>query len=134
MVWQAIKDPVVQAQWHPFVTHIAGEHELGAVRRCTAHVGGKDGFTEEVCSLYDEGRKIMWDIKKDSTGFSDMVSDWSAGFTLQPHGEHATLVTAQSLFRPKKFFVHLMMPMIRYKFHSVQKQILGGLKQYVEKQ
>ncbi len=131
-VWEAIKDPQIHMQWHPFVTHIGGEHAHGAIRQCSAEVGGKAGYTEERCSLYEEDHKIMWEIQKDSTGFSDMVTDWAAGFTLQDNNGQTTLVIAQSFFRPKKFFVHLMMPMIRYKFHQVQKQILGGLKHYAE--
>ncbi len=84
-----------------------------------------------MCSVYEEGTKIMREIQKDSTGFSNMVADWSAGFALKAQGA-ATLVTAQSLFRPKQFFVNPMMPMIHDEFHQVQRQILGGLKNYVE--
>lgn len=132
-VWEAIKDPKVNPKWHPYVTHIGGEHVLGAKRTCTAEVDGKAGTTEEQCSVYEDGHKIMWEIQKDSTGFSNMVADWSAGFTLESKDAKTTIVMAQSLFRPKKFLVHFMMPMINYKFHQVQRRILGGLKEYAEK-
>ena len=35
-VWEAIQDPKTHAQWHPFVTHIGGEHAPGAMRQCSA--------------------------------------------------------------------------------------------------
>ncbi|MBI4287464.1 MAG: SRPBCC family protein [Chloroflexi bacterium] len=132
-VWEAIKNPTTHSQWHPFASQISGEHRLGAVRKCEVHVGDKPGHTEERCTSYDEGKKIIWTIEKDSSGFSRMVSDWSAGFSLEPRGSNTTVVTAQSIFSPKTFFVRLMMPMIRRKFHRFQQAILSGLKQYVEK-
>lgn len=131
-VWEAIKNPRTHSQWHPFVSHISGEHRLGEVRKCDVIVGNKPGHTEERCTLYDEGRKIIWTIEQDSSGFSRMVSDWSAGFSLEPRGSNTTVVTAQSVFSPKKFFVRLMMPMIRRKFHKFQQAILNGLKHHVE--
>jgi hypothetical protein len=131
-VWKSIQDTALHAEWHPHVNHIGGDHELGAVRQCSVNVRGKAGHTEEVCSLYEENRKIMWEIKKDSTGFSEMVTDWSAGFTLQDNDGKTTLVIAKSEFRPKNLLVNLMTPMIAYKFHQVQKEILLSLKQYTE--
>lgn len=131
-VWEAIKNPVSHAEWHPMVTRISGEHKLGAVRKCDVNVGNKPGYTEERCSVYDEGRKIIWSIEKDSTGFSRMVSNWTAGFSLKQSGS-AILVTAESNFQPRNFFVRLMMPMIKSKFHKTQQTILNSLKQFVEK-
>lgn len=90
------------------------------------------GRTEERCSTYEEGRKIMWSIEKDSTGFSKMVSGWTAGFSLESCGS-TTLVTAESNFEPRDFFVRLMMPMIKSKFHKTQRTILTGLKQFIAK-
>src|SRR5918996_3400705 len=123
-VWKAIQDPKQHAEWHPLVTAINGDHAPGATRVCTVRTGKKSGTTEETCSSYDEGRKIMWTIERDSSGFSRMVSDWSAGFSLEPQGE-STLVTAKSVFRPRRFFVRVMMPMIRRKFHGAQRDILA---------
>ena len=60
------------------------------------------------------------------------VADWSAGFTLQARGADATLVRAQSLFRPKRLPARLMMPVIRRKFHQTQQAILVKLKEYAE--
>lgn len=133
-VWEAIKNPAIHAKWHPFVTHIAGEHELGAVRKCDVIVGGKAGKTEERCALYKEGQEIGWLVEKDTSGFSIMVSDWVGGFSLAPKGPQRTVVTAQSTFVPKNILVRLMMPMIMMKFHQTQKKILAGLKAYVEKE
>lgn len=82
LVWQAIADPVAHTEWHPFLTHITGEHGLGSTRKCDVLVGKKHGTTEERCSTYVQGREIMWSIEHDSTGFSRMVSDWRAGFIL----------------------------------------------------
>jgi uncharacterized protein YndB with AHSA1/START domain len=132
-VWKAIQDPGEHAAWHPIATRIEGDHALGSTRKCSVLVGKKPGTTEELCSTYDEARKIMWTIEQDSTGFSRMVSDWSAGFSLEPQGPGTTRVTAQSLFRPKRFFVRLMMPGIRRKFHQTQRAILDGLKQHAER-
>lgn len=131
-VWQAIADPVAHAEWHPFLTHIAGGHALGSTRTCDVRVGKKPGRTEERCSTYDEGRRITWSIDQDSTGFSRMVSGWTAGFSLEPQGSHATRVVAESTFTPTKLFSRLMLPMIRRKFHKTQQSILTGLKQYME--
>lgn len=102
-VWEAIQNPATHAEWHPLVTHIAGEHKFGAIRKCDVVVGNKTGHTEERCSIYEEGRKIMWGVEKDSTGFSKMVSDWTAGFSLVSRGS-TTLVTAESNFWGEKFF------------------------------
>jgi uncharacterized protein YndB with AHSA1/START domain len=132
-VWEAIQDPGEHAGWHPFVVAIEGEHALGATRKCSVLVGKKPGTTEERCSTLDESRKIMWTVERDSTGFSRIASDWSAGFSLEPQGPDATRVTAQSRFSPKKFFVRLPLPGIRRKFHQTQRAILDGLKQYVER-
>jgi uncharacterized protein YndB with AHSA1/START domain len=132
-VWQAIADPVAHAEWHPFLTHIAGEHALGSTRTCDVLVGKKPGKTEERCSTYVQGRQIMWSIDQDSTGFSRMVSGWSAGFSLEPQDSNATRVVAASTFTPTKFFSRLMIPMIRRKFHRTQRSILSALKQYVER-
>jgi hypothetical protein len=76
---------------------------------------------------------ILWQIDEDSTGFLRLVSDWRAGFALEPAGAGATRVTAQSVFVRKNPFLVLMLPMIRRKFHRTQQAILAGLKQFVER-
>jgi len=132
-VWEAIRDPALHADWHPFVDSIRGEHAPGASRRCAVRVGKKAGETEEHCTAYDEKQRILWQIDRDSTGFLRLVSDWTAGFVLEPAGPGATRVTAQSAFERKNPLLVLMMPMIRRKFHQTQRAILAGLKQFVEK-
>lgn len=132
-VWTAIKDPAIHAEWHPFVTHISGAHELGAARKCEVTIGGTRGQTEERCAMYQEGREIAWRIEKDSTGFSRMVSEWTGGFRLEQVDSHTTRVTAVSAFRPRNILVRLMMPFVKRKFHQTQQAILQGLKQFVEK-
>lgn len=132
-VWQAIREPATHAEWHPFLTRIVGEHKLGAIRKCDVMMGNKSGHTEERCSVYDEKRAILWSIEKDSTGFSRMVSDWTAGFSLDSKDSNTTIVTAQSSFNPKGLLTRLMMPIIKRKFHQTQQTILSGLKQFVEK-
>jgi uncharacterized protein YndB with AHSA1/START domain len=130
-VWAAIKDPATHARWHPFVTGIRGEHRLGAIRSCSVIVGKKAGETKERCVEDAEERKLSWAIEEDSTGFSRMVSDWRAGFTLQVvHG--ATRVTAESVFQPKGVLLRLMSPIVKRKFHQTQRSILAALKHAVE--
>jgi uncharacterized protein YndB with AHSA1/START domain len=129
-VWQAIRAPAEHAGWHPFVTSIDGGHDLGDVRRCTAEIDGKPGTTRETCTVLDDGAAIAWRIDEDSLGFSRMVSDWSAGFTIAPAGD-ATTVTAWSEFRPRAWWVRLMLPMIARKFHATQRAILNGLQQHL---
>jgi uncharacterized protein YndB with AHSA1/START domain len=132
-VWEAIRDPSLHAEWHPFVDSIRGEHASGASRRCAIRVGKKTGETKEHCTAYDEERRILWQIDEDSTGFLRLVSDWTAGFVLEPAGSGATRVTAQSVFERKNPLLALMLPMVRRKFHQTQQAILAGLKQFVEK-
>jgi uncharacterized protein YndB with AHSA1/START domain len=128
-VWAALKDPGAHTAWHPFVTAIEGEHALGAARSCSVSVGGKDGVTQELCIEELEGRRIVWRIDHDTTGFSRMVSDWRAGFSLEP--VHAgTRVVAESAFRVKSPLLRLMHPIVRRKFHQTQQAILAGLDSF----
>jgi uncharacterized protein YndB with AHSA1/START domain len=130
-VWLAIEDPVAHARWHPFVTEITGGHELDQVRACAVLVGGKPGRTGERCVERDDRRRIIWAVEEDSSGFGRVACGWRAGFTLVPTGE-ATVVTAESTFRPRGLIVRTMLPLIRRKFHQTQRVILHGLKDSVE--
>jgi hypothetical protein len=130
-VWKAIKDPVAHGNWHPFVTRIEGEHRLGAVRTCSVLAGKKAGTTKERCVEEEEGRRIIWSVEEDTTGFLRMVSGWRAGFELEARNG-ATLVSARSDFRPKNMLVRAAGPVVRRKFHGAQQQILSGLKRAVE--
>jgi uncharacterized protein YndB with AHSA1/START domain len=130
-VWAAIKDPSAHAAWHPFVTEITGAHEAGADRICSVNLGGKASRTREYCIVEQPKQRIIWRIEDDTSGFSRMVSEWTAGFSLTPT-DGGTLVTAQSAFRPRNALVRLMMPMVRRKFHQAQKAILAGLKDFTE--
>jgi uncharacterized protein YndB with AHSA1/START domain len=130
VVWHAIEDPVAHARWHPFVTAIAGGHELHDVRSCSVQIGKKPGTTRERCVERDERVRISWAIEEDSTGFGRMVTDWRSGFSVEPRGG-STIVTAQSTFRPNTVLVRAMLPMIRRKFHQTQRAILSGLEQSV---
>lgn len=132
-VWEAIRDPSTHAAWHPFVTHISGEHALGAARECDVTIDGKPGHTRERCTSYEEGREITWRIEEDSSGFSGMVSDWTAGFTLESKDGRATIVTAHSRFRPNGSLVCVMMPVIRSKFHETQRAILDALARHLDR-
>jgi hypothetical protein len=60
-----------------------------------------------------------------------MASGWRAGFVLAPRGD-ATVVTAESAFRPRSPFARAILPIIRRKFHRAQRAILGSLKESVE--
>jgi uncharacterized protein YndB with AHSA1/START domain len=130
-VWGAIKEPATHARWHPFVTRISGDHRLGAIRSCSVLAGKKSGETKERCVEDEEERRIIWAIEEDSTGFSRMVSDWRAGFTLQAV-DGATRVTAESVFRPRSVLVRLMSPIVKRKFHQAQQSILIALKRAIE--
>jgi uncharacterized protein YndB with AHSA1/START domain len=130
-VWLAIEDPAAHARWHPFVTLIAGKHELDHVRTCSVLVGNKQGQTRERCVEHDDGNRIAWTIEEDSTGFARMVSDWRAGFALAAR-DGATIVTAKSTFRPNNPLVRAMLPLIRRKFHQTHRAILTGLKESLE--
>jgi uncharacterized protein YndB with AHSA1/START domain len=131
VVWHAIEDPAAHARWHPFVSTIAGGHELHEVRSCSVQVGKKKGTTRERCVEREEGVRIAWAIEEDSTGFARMVSGWRSGFSLAER-DGATVVTAQSTFRPNNVLVRTMLPLIRRKFHQTQQAILRGLQEAVE--
>lgn len=126
-VWSAIKDPARHAQWHPFVTRISGEHRLGHVRSCAVIAGKRSGETRERCVEEKAEGRIVWAIEEDSTGFSRMVSEWRAGFTLRAV-DGGTRVTAESTFRPTSVLLRLMTPLVKRKFHQAQKAILAGLE------
>jgi uncharacterized protein YndB with AHSA1/START domain len=131
VVWHAIEDPAAHARWHPFVSAIAGGHELHEIRSCSVQVGKKEGTTKGRCVAREEGARIAWAIEEDSTGFARMVSGWCSGFSVAAR-EGATVVTAQSTFRPNNVLVRAMLPLIRRKFHQTQRAILRGLQEAVE--
>jgi hypothetical protein len=131
VVWHAIEDPTAHARWHPFVTAIDGGHELREIRSCSVQVGKTGGTTKERCVERQENARISWAIEEDSTGFGRMVSDWRSGFTLTQR-DGATIVSAQSTFRPNTVLVRAMLPMIRRKFHKTQQAILRGLQEALQ--
>jgi uncharacterized protein YndB with AHSA1/START domain len=129
-VWHWIENPAAHARWHPFVTAITGGHELHEIRSCSVKVGKKDGSTKERCIEREERARIAWAIEENSTGFGKMVSEWRAGFRLAER-DGATVVTAESTFRPNSLLVRAMLPLIRRKFHQTQHAILRGLQEAV---
>jgi uncharacterized protein YndB with AHSA1/START domain len=131
IVWHAIEDPAAHARWHPFVSAIAGGHSLHEIRSCSVHVGKKEGTTKERCVEREERARIAWAIEEDSTGFGRMVSGWRSGFSVVER-DGATIVTAESTFRPNNLLVRAMLPIIRRKFHQTQQAILRGLREAVE--
>ena len=131
VVWHAIENPAAHARWHPFVSAIAGGHELHEIRSCSVRVGRKQGTTRERCVEREERARIVWAIEEDSSGFGRMVTSWRSGFSLAER-DGATLVTAESTFRPRNLLVRLMLPVIRRKFHRTQQTILRGLQDAVE--
>jgi len=116
------------------MTNIIGKHELGEVRKCDMEVNNQTGHAEERCSEYEERRKIMRLIEKDSSGFSNMVSDWKAGFTLEFLGPGTTVVTAVSTFRLKATPDRANEQQNQQMFHKTHQAILSGLKKYAEDQ
>jgi uncharacterized protein YndB with AHSA1/START domain len=130
VVWAAIADPAAHARWHPFVTAIAGGHELHEIRSCSVQVGKQEGWTKERCVQREERARIAWSIEEDSAGFGRMVSGWRSGFSLAER-DGATIVTAHSTFRPNNVLVRAMLPLIRRKFHQTQQAILSGLQEAV---
>lgn len=131
VVWRAIADPAAHARWHPFVSAIAGGHELHESRSCSVRVGKKERTTTERCVEREEGVRIAWTIEEDSTGFGRMVTGWRSGFSLAEH-DGATIVIAQSTFRPTNLLVRAMLPLVRRKFHQTQRAILRGLQEALE--
>jgi hypothetical protein len=132
VVWHAIEDPAAHAQWHPFVTAIDGGHGLHDIRSCSVQVGKKAGTTTERCVEREDRARIAWAIDENSSGFARMVSGWRSGFSLAERDD-ATIVTAESTFRPGNLLVRAMLPVIRRKFHQTQQAILRGLQDAVER-
>jgi uncharacterized protein YndB with AHSA1/START domain len=131
VVWHAIEDPAAHARWHPFVSAIAGGHELHEIRSCSVQVGKQEGSTKERCVQREERARIAWAIEEDSTGFGRMVSGWRSGFSLAER-DGATIVTAHSTFRPNNVLVWATLPLIRRRVHQTQQAILSGLQEAVE--
>jgi uncharacterized protein YndB with AHSA1/START domain len=129
-VWKAIEDTEAHTAWHPYVTRIEGAHRPGAERRCSVLVGSRTGETRERCVEAEPERTITWVIEDDTTGFSRMVTDWRAGFTLAADGD-GTTVTARSTFCPRNHLVRALLPLIRRRFHRAQRDILEALEQFV---
>jgi uncharacterized protein YndB with AHSA1/START domain len=132
-VWAAIEDPATHARWHPFVTRITGEHRVGATRGCHVDLGKRKGETRERCISAEADRRLVWRIEEDSTGFLRLVTDWTAGFELEPDGSGRTRVVAKSAFSPRTFLVRPLLPLVRRKFHATQRAILAALKEAVER-
>jgi hypothetical protein len=131
VIWHAIADPAAHARWHPFVTAIDGGHDLREIRSCAVRIGKKGGTTKERCIEREDRVRIIWSIDEDSTGFGRMVSDWCSGFDLTARNS-ATIVIAQTTFRPNNVLVRAMLPIIRRRFHQAQRAILRGLQETVE--
>ena len=131
VVWRAIEDPAAHARWHPFVSAIAGGHDLHEIRSCSVRASGKEGTTKERCVEREESARIAWAIEEDSSGFGRMVTGWRSGFILTER-DGAAVVTAESTFRPSNLLVRAMLPLIRRKFHHAQQAILTGLQEAVE--
>jgi uncharacterized protein YndB with AHSA1/START domain len=131
VVWHAVEDAAAHARWHPFVSTIAGGHVLRETRLCSVKEGNNYGSTKERCVKRNERVRIAWAIEEDSTGFARMVSAGHAGFGLAER-DGATIVTAESTFRPNNVLVRAMLPLIRRKFHHTQQAILCGLQEAVE--
>jgi hypothetical protein len=132
-IWTVIKDPATHAAWHPFVTSISGQHRLDATRSCSVVIDGKSGQTTERCVEDIAEEAIVWAIEEDSSGFGRLVSNWRSGFRLEQR-DGATVVTAESVFRPRNLGIRLMTPIIRAKFHKTQEKILSTLKTSIEAQ
>jgi hypothetical protein len=107
--WRAIADPAAHARWRPFVTTIAGGHELHRIGWCSVQVGKTKGSTKESCVEREEGARTAWAIEEDSTGFGRMVCGWRSGFSLAQR-DGATIVTAHSTCRPNDLVVRAMLP------------------------
>jgi uncharacterized protein YndB with AHSA1/START domain len=131
-VWEAIENPDRHARWYPFVEQIDGDHHADSMRTCTVLVGTRRATTVERCTEREDGRKLVWRIESDTTGFSRMVSDWTAGFAIERDGPDKTRVLAQSVFTPAKLSAYVLGPILRRKFHQTQRIILASLEQYVE--
>ncbi len=126
-VWAAVVETSAHAQWHPLVSAISGVHELGAARVCDVVTGRREGQSRERCTTYEEGREIAWTVLEDTSSFSKLVTDWSAGFELEARSGDRTRVVASSRFEPRSLVVRLTLPLIRRKFHQAQRRILAGL-------
>jgi hypothetical protein len=66
---------------------------------------------------------------------STALAGWSptrARFALTKHGD-ATVAAAESIFEPNNLLVRAMLPMIRRKFHEIQRTILASLKESLER-
>lgn len=127
VVWEQIKDTERHAAWHPFLTAIGGEHELGAARVCEVAIGRRTARTRERCVTEEREARIAWLIEQDTSGFMRFVSDWTAGFRLEPVDATATRVTAESAFTPRNLMARAMLPVVRRKFHQTQRAILDSL-------
>jgi hypothetical protein len=118
-LWEVIKDPARHAQWHPFVTEISGEHELGAREDVRGDRRQEGRETKERCVEEEHASRITWTVEEDATGFGRMVSGWRAGFALQQR-DGATVVRAYSTFEPHNLLVRATIPIIRRKFHQTR--------------
>ena len=103
-VWAAIQGPAEHVKWHPFATHIDGEHALGVTRTCSVLIGGKPGSSRERCSDLRRGPDDHVDRRAgQQAGSPAWCRTGAPASSLEPQGSAATRVTAQSLFTPKRY-------------------------------
>lgn len=136
-IWAVLEDSSRLPEWVPVVermTEHSEREQAGTVRRCEVAMGARRGYMVERCLESVPERRLRHTVEDDSLGFTKMFRDYSFTLELEPRAEDATLVTCETFYEPRGIFPSLMNAMLmRRRFASVRQDILGGLKEFVER-
>ncbi len=129
-VWDSLADIGNIYVWNPGVVHseqtTPGEAGLGACRRC--HLGGKNFLKEEVVE-FERPYKLTMRITDTNLPFKTA----DIRFWVEPQGEE-TLVTVSPTYQLKFGWLGRFLDavMVRSQYRKGMRDLLRGLKEYVE--
>ena len=136
-VWDVLADSRLLPQWAPVVDDVTacapGGEAVGAVRHCTARLGGKSGRMVERCVELVAERRIAYVVDDESFGMRRMFDDYGFALELEPMAGGRTRVTLHTHYTPRNAIYRLMnATFTRRRFAAVCEQLLGGLRSFVE--
>lgn len=133
-IWDILTDGSVLSRWMHIVKHTTSKQEcLHAVRSCDVEMNGKMGKVRERCVVFEEHKKIGWEMEYDTFGFSKMFNNYGFSFELEPVSNSATKVVNKGFYDPKNFAISLINTLfMKRKSAHIRTTALNNLKQLAE--